>query len=301
MGNLNYHHLLYFWTVAHQGTVSKAAQTLFLSQPTVSEQIRQLEKSLGGDLFERRGKRLVLTSMGQEILRYADDIFALGRELEDFIADRPTGPTLRVQIGIVDRLPKIIAYRIIEPALRLEGRIRVECHDGPLDGLLEQLVNHELDVVLSDSPAPGPARGRIFHHLLGKCDVSFVGTTDHVKSRRKHFPRSLDGAPMLLPTQRSPFRQEIERWSESIGVQFDVRGEFDDSALMKSFGQAGIGIFPVPSAIEDPVKTQYRVQVVGRTADLSERFLAISMDRRIRHPAVQAMTEAARREIFPGR
>jgi LysR family transcriptional activator of nhaA len=298
MGSLNYHHLLYFWTVARAGSVRQGADSLFVSQPTVSEQIRQLEKSVGGPLFDRVGRRLELTELGQEVLRYADEIFSLGRELEDFLADRPRGEPRRVQIGMVDRLPKIIAYRIIEPALRLKDPVRVECHDGSMDSLLDRLLHHQLDVVLSDAPVHERGRGRIFHHLLGKCGVSFLATSELARPRRRDFPHSLAASPLLLPSKGSPFRQEFQRWCETLGLQVDVRGEFDDSALMKSFAQAGIGIVAVPTAIEKLVGEQYKLHLLGRTDDLVERFFAISMDRRIRHPAVQAMTQTAREEIF---
>jgi LysR family transcriptional activator of nhaA len=295
---LNYHHLLYFWTVAREGSIARASEKLHLSQPTISAQLRRLERSLKEKLFRRVGRNLVLTDVGQFVYRYADEIFALGKELMDGLQGRPTGQPLRLVVGIADVVPKLIAYRLIEPALRLAGPVQVTCHEDRPERLLAELSVHGNDIVLTDSPVPPTVKVRAYSHLLGECSVTIFGTERLASAYRSGFPRSLDGAPFLLPTTNTSLRRSLDQWFEAESLHPVVRGEFQDSALMKIFGQAGEGLFPSASVIEDELRQQYGVQVVGRTEAVRERFYAISVERKLKHPAVVAISETARRKLF---
>ncbi len=294
---LNYHHLLYFWTVAREGGLAAASRRLHLSQPTISTQLRQLEERLGVRLFDRSGRRLQLTEAGKLALRYADDIFGLGRELVDALQDRPGGP-LRLVVGVTDTVHKMVAYRLIEPALRLPGGVRVECPGDKLDRLLARLAGHQLDLILSDSPLPPQSDVKAFNHPLGHSGVAFFAAAPLAARLRRGFPGSLDGAPFLLPTPGAPLRRELTRWFDRHELRPDVAAEFDDTALLKVFGQAGVGVFAGPAVLEDEVARQYKVEPIGRADGLVERFYAISGERRIKHPGVVAISTSARAELF---
>ncbi|MFM8414923.1 MAG: transcriptional activator NhaR [Planctomycetota bacterium] len=295
---LNYHHLLYFWTAAREGSIAAACRRLHLTQPTVSGQIKALERALKARLFERSGRSITLTETGRLVYRYADEIFALGRELEDAVAGRAGGGDLRFVVGVADTLPKLVVHRLLEPALQLaDEEVQITCFDGDPDRLLAQLALHELDVVISDYPANPRLGLRAFNHLLGDCGVSFFGAADLAARYRSGFPASLDGAPLLLPTGNSALRREAEQWFDAIGIRPRVRGEFSDSALLKTFGARGGGIFLAPTIVEEDVRRMYGVQVVGRDERLRERFYAISVEKRLAHPAVVAITRAARASL----
>ena len=295
---LNYHHLLYFWVVACHGSVTRAAAELRLAQPTVSTQLRTLEEVLGEKLFARTGRRLVLTDVGRLVFRYADEIFGLGRELLETVKGRPTGQPMRLTVGIADAVPKLIAYRLLRPALTVAEPVRIICREDKPDRLLAELAIHELDLVLSDAPIGPTTKVRAFNHLLGECGVTFFGTPALARTCRRGFPRSLGGAPVLLPTDNTALRRSLDDWFESEDVRPRVVSEFEDSALLMAFGQAGMGLFPAPSAIERQVRSQYGVVVVGRLDAVCERFYAISGERRLKHPAVVAISEAARQRVF---
>jgi LysR family transcriptional activator of nhaA len=295
---LNYHHLYYFWTVAREGSIAKASAALRLAQPTISAQIRALEESLGQPLFSRVGRGLALTDVGHTVLRYADEIFTLGRELTNVVKGRPAGRAMRLVVGVADVLPKLIAYRLLEPALRLDTPVILECREDTPDRLLQELSVHGVDLVLSDEPLGSHVRVRAYSHLLGECGVTFFGAPGLAAQLRRRFPASLDGAPMLLPGAGASLRRPLQQWLEAQQIQPQVVGEFEDSALMKVFGQAGAGAFVAPTAIEREVRRQYGVQIIGRTDDLRERFYAISVERRIKHPAVAAICEIARQGLF---
>jgi LysR family transcriptional activator of nhaA len=297
---LNYHHLFYFWTVAREGSISKACAPLHLAQPTISSQLRSLERALGGKLFQRAGRGLTLTETGQIVFRYADEIFSLGNELLDVIRGRPTGKPLRLVVGIPDALPKLVAYRLLRPALGLPERVQLVCDEGTLQQLLGELAAHRLDLVLSDAPMGPEANVRAFNHFLGECGVSFFAAAKLARRLRRGFPKSLDGAPLLMPSERTASLRSLEQWFDDQGIRPEVAGRFDDSGLLKVFGQAGIGAFAAPSAIEKEICRQYGVQVVGRPEGLSERFYAISVERRLKHPAVVAISAAAREELSRG-
>ena len=296
---LNYHHLHYFWVVAHEGSISAATRKLHLTQPTISAQLRQLEESLGEKLFEKSGRGLMLTEAGRIALRYADEIFALGRELRDTLRDRPTGKPFRVTIGVADVVPKLIAYRVLRAAFDTGTEIEMVCREASSEELLRLLGQHDVDLVLTDAPtAAAPVRA--YNHLLGESGTTFFAAPSLAAAARKHFPRSLDGAPLLLPGEGTQLRRALELWLDATGIQPKRVGAFDDLALMTDFGRAGVGIFPAPSVIEKEIETQYNVRVVGRLPDLKERFYAVAAERKIKNPIVGAITSAARREVFEG-
>ena len=296
---LNYHHLLYFWTVAREGSIAKACEKLLLAQPTISGQLRQLEDSIGEKLFRRAGRGLALTEVGQVVYRYADEIFGIGRELQDVLKGRPRGRPARLLVGISDLVPKLIAYRVLRPALSMPEPVQLICHEDSPDRLLGDLAEHRLDVVLSDAPVSSLVRVKAFNHLLGECGVTICGTRDLANKLKKGFPASLNNAPMLMPIEGSSLRRNLDQWLETRNIRPAIAGEFKDSALMKAFGQAGVGVFPVPGAIEEEVRENFRVHVVGRIQEVQERFYAISVERKLKHPAVLAISEAARDQLFP--
>lgn len=294
---LNYHHLLYFWTVVREGTVAAAAARLRLAQPTVSAQVKLLEGALGEQLFTRTGRTLQLTDVGRLVYRYADDIFALGRELQDTLKGRPTGQPARLTVGVANALGKLVAFRLLAPALALDEPVRVVCHEDAQDALLARLALHELDVVLADAPVPASVRVKAFTHQLGECGVSLFATARVARRLRRRFPGSLDGVPWLLPAEGTQMRRGLDQWFDTMRIWPRVAGEFDDPALMKTFGEAGVGVFAAPSVIEREVCQQYRVAVVGRLEGVRERFYAISVERRLKHPAVVAISTAARADL----
>lgn len=295
---LNYHHLLYFWTVAREGSITKAAKALRLTQPTVSGQLRALEDALGERLFERTGRALSLTETGTLVLRYADEIFTLGRELQDTLAGRPSGGAPRLRVGISDVMPKLITHRLLAPALELDPPVHLVCHEDKTERLLADLSIRGLDLVLCDEPLGSHAKVRAYNHLLGQSGVTVFGTARHARRFARRFPGSLDDAPMLLPTDNTHLRRSLEHWFEAIGVRPRLVAEFEDSALLKVFGEHGEGLFAAATAIERDVCEQYGVAVVGRTEEVTERFYAISVERRIKQPAVAHITRAARDVLF---
>src|SRR5262245_9032503 len=297
---LNYHHLLYFWVVAREGSVTRASEYLYLSQPTISAQIRALENSLGEKLFTRNGRNLILTEVGRIVFRYAEEIFTLGRELTDILQGRAPNRNrpLRFLVGVADAIPKLIAHRLLEPALRLAEPVLVTCKEDKPERLVAALAVHELDLVLTDAPIGPTVNVRAFNHLLGECSVSIFGPTKRAAAYRRNFPRSLHGAPLLLPTDNTMLRRSLDHWFDAQEIRPLVVGEFEDTALLKVFGQTGVGLFPAPSVIEKEVRQQYGVCVIGRLESVRERFYAISAERKLKHPAVVAISEVARQMLF---
>jgi LysR family transcriptional activator of nhaA len=295
---LNYHHLLYFWMVAREGSIAKASKQLLLAQPTITGQIRALENALGEKLFTRSGRNLVPTDVGRLVYRYANEIFSLGRELTDVLKGRPAGRPIRLAVGVSDALPKLIAYRLLEPALTLPEPVRIVCYEDQPDKLMAELATFGLDLVLSDEPVGPGVRVRAFSHLLGSCGVAFFAKSTLANKYRKNFPASLDGAPLLLPLENAALRRSLEQWFGAQNIRPRLVGEFQDSALLKVFGQAGVGVFAAPTAVEQDVRHHYGVSVVGRTEAVTERFYAISVERKIKHPAVVAISESARQTLF---
>jgi LysR family transcriptional regulator, transcriptional activator of nhaA len=293
----NFHHLLYFWMVAQHGTISQAAKELLLTPQTISSQLRNLEKSLGEELFIRAGQRLSLTERGELVFTYADEIFGLGRELvETLRAGHRRQLNLRVGISIA--VPKLIAHHLLESAFELERSVRLVCHEAENQTLFSELILHSVDVLLTDTPVPNTIKAQAFNHLLGECGVSFLATESLARKYKKGFPESLNQAPFLLPIEGTVMRTSLDRWLRNLQIQPEVVGEFDDVGLMKAFGQGGRGIFVVPRVIEREVCRQYKVRCIGQVDEIVERFYAISVERKVRHPAVIAICEQARTEFF---
>ena len=296
---LNYHHFLYFWVVAKEGSLARASQELRLAHPTISGQIHRLEEALGEQLFTRKGRNLVLTEVGRVAFRYADEIFSLGREFLDTVKGRASGQPLRLVVGVPNVLPKAMVHRMLEPAFHLTEPVRVICReDRSTEAFLGELAVHAVDVVLADAPAGPGTAVRAFNHLLGESSTTFFAAPQLAKSCRRRFPRSLDGVPFLLPGGNSMLRRLLEQWFASQDIRPQVVGELDDPALAQVLGEAGLGVFAVPRVVEEDVRQRYKVQLIGRAEALQQRFYAISVERKISHPAVIAICEAARQHIF---
>lgn len=291
---INYKHLRYFWVVAKQGGIARASERLHLTPQTISGQISLLEEQLGEALFNKVGRNLELTETGRLVLSYADEIFALGGELEEAVHNLPTGRPMVFKVGVADVVPKSIAYRLLAPALDMPDPVRIVCRENNLESLLAELALHRIDMVIADGPIPSGLNVRGFNHALGECGISFMAIPRLAKSLRKQFPQSLNGAPLLIPSEINLVQPRLLNWLDSLHIHPRIVGEFDDSALMKAFGQAGAGVFIVPTAIAEEVVKQFSVAVVGDTEIVREQFYAISVERRISHPAVAAITETAR-------
>jgi LysR family transcriptional activator of nhaA len=290
---LNHHHLYHFWAVVREGGVTRASEKLHVSQPTISGQLRELEEALGEKLLTRSGRTVVLTDVGRTVYRYVDEMLGLDRELLNAVKGRPTRPG-KLAVGVAMVVPKLVAYQMLEPALHLPEPIQLDCvHERP-ERLLAELAIYGLDVVLADAPAPPAVKVRAYSHLLGECAVSVFGTERMAAAHRRGFPRSLDGAPFLLPSEDSALRLSLEEWFQKQRVRPRVVGTFEDSALLDAFGQAGAGLFAMPAAVETEVRRQYRVRVVGRLDSVRQRFYAITVERKLRNPAVIAISERAR-------
>jgi LysR family transcriptional regulator, transcriptional activator of nhaA len=298
---LNYHHLLYFWTVVRAGSIHKASEELRVSSPAISAQLKLLEDQLGEKLLTRSGRRLVLTELGRTVFSYAEDIFTLGRELLDVVKNRPIGRPLRLDVGVVDVMPKVVVQTLLEPALHLREAVRIVCREASSDQLLGRLATHELDVVLSDSPVDPTLRFRAYSHLLGECGVIFVAGAKAATRYRRKFPQSLDGAPMFLPTDNTALRRNLDFWFESKRIRPLIIGEFEDYALLRAFGETGVGVFPLPSVVEAQVRRQKGLRTIGVTSEVRTQFYAISAERKLQHPAVLAIRNAARQELFSSR
>jgi len=289
---LNYHHLRYFWVVAREGSLTRAARRLGVAVQTISAQIAQLERFLGKSLLAPQGRRLVPTESGRLALAYADQIFQLGERMDAALREDQGANTLRLAVGISDALPKLIAFRLMEAVFSLPQPIRLVCHEGEFDALLADLALHRLDVVLTDRPAPHGGSLKVFSHPLGDYDITLFGAPELAKRYRPRFPAGLGNAPMLLPTRGNALRAQIERWLESHDLSPRIVGEFEDSALLTTFGRAGLGLFPAPALLGEEIAVQLGAEPLGRLTDVKERYFAISNERRIRHPAVEAIRSA---------
>jgi len=298
MRHLNYSHLQYFWAVAHEGSLVKAAERLHITPQTISGQIRLLEEAIGQPLFNRVGRRLVLSEMGHIVLEYADEIFSIGAELGQVVREQRSAGPSKLSVGIVNSIPKLIAQRIVAPALMDEDAVRIRCQEAPLEQLLGELSVHKLDIVLSDQPMPQGLSLRAFNHRLGDSGLAFFSQRRTARRYKKTFPQSLDGAPMLLPSPHSALRRRLDEWFDSNSIVPQIVGEIDDSALLKAFGEAGYGLFAGPSVIDEEICKMYSMTVIGRTDAITEQFFAISPERRIKHPSVVRIIDAARTQLF---
>ena len=298
MRHLNYSHLQYFWTVAREGSIVRAAEVLHLTPQTISGQLKLLDEAVGQPLFNRSGRRLVLSETGRVVFEYAEEIFTLGSELASVVrGGRTAGPAL-LDVGIVSSMPKLVVERIIAPALTGENPLRVRCREAGLEPLLADLAVHRIDLVLSDQPMPAGLGLKAYNHLLGASGLSFFARRKGAARLRNSFPDCLDGARMLLPSENSALRRHMDEWFEAKTLSPEVVGEFDDSALLKAFGEAGVGLFAGPSVIEEEICRMYRMSIIGRTTDIQESFYAISPERRLKHNAVVAITDSARKDLF---
>jgi len=296
---LNYHHLLYFWAVAKHGSITQASKVLRLAHPTISGQIHRLEEVLGAKLFTRQGRNLVLTDTGRIAFRYADEIFSLGQEFQDTLRGRSKGQQLRLVVGVSDVLAKSIVHRILEPAFDLQDRVRVICReDRSVEAFMGDLAGHTVDVVLSDAPAGPGTPVRTYSHPLGECGTSFFAAPRLARSRRRGFPTSLDGCPVLVPSEDSTFRRALNEWFASHDLHPTIIAELDDLALALVLGEAGLGIFAAPDVLADEIRQRYKVQLVGRSKQIRQRFYAISVERKVKNPAVAAICQVARKHIF---
>ena len=297
MAALNYRHLYYFWVVAKAGGVARAAERLHLTPQSVSGQLRLLEESLGGELFRRAGRRLELTDAGRVALAYAEEIFPRGDELQAVLTHQRGMPKL-LRVGIADVVPKSIVFALLKPVLALPEPMRIVCREWRLRDLLAELAVQRLDVVIADAPMPREMEVRAFSHLLGTCGVAFFAAPAIARAYKTRFPRSLDGAPMLLPGDDAAVRPRLMQWFAAQQVRPRIVGEFDDRALMHDFGQAGSGVFPAPIALKRRLAERYGVVAVGKTDEVPEEFYAISVERRVTAPAVLAMRKAGKERLF---
>ena len=291
---LNYHHLLYFWTVVRVGSIASASEELRLTSATVSAQLKSLEQSLGENLLRKAGRHLTPTETGKLVYRYADEIFSLGREMLGTLKGRSEGSLARLTIGVADVMPKLVAYQLIEPALRLKVGYKIICREGTNEELLPALARHDIDVVLTDAPIDPALNVKAFNHLLGECGMTLFGTAKLADSYRRGFPKSLDGAPFLLPTRNTTARRSLDHWFDAENIRPKIMVECEDSALLKVFGQRGLGVFFAPSIIVTEVQRQYGMKFIGRVESLREHFYAISLDRKLKHQAVIAISEGAK-------
>ena len=290
---LNYHHLRYFWVVAKEGSLKKAADKLHVSQPSMSEQIKELEEALGEALFRRSGRSNVLTDAGQIAFRYAEEIFSRGAELANAIKQRPGVQSLRLHVGVADAVPKLVTNEILKPVLAMPQTVHVICREGKMEDLLAQLAAHQLDIVLSDEPPSSSVKFRVFSQLLGESGITFCAAGKLAESLRKGFPESLHNAPALLPAENTAMRRSLDKWFRDKQIHPRVIAEFEDGALMKVMGAEGKGFIPVPTVVLHEALTRYRFKVIGASENCRDQFYAITAERRITHPAVVLMTRSS--------
>ena len=298
MRHLNYSHLHYFWTVAREGSIAKAADVLHITPQTISGQLKLLDEAVGQRLFNKAGRGLVLSEMGRVVFNYAEDIFSIGAELASVVRGQETGGQSVLNVGAVNSMPKLVVERIVAPALVGENPVRVRCSEASLENLLAELAVHRLDLVLSDQPMPAGLGLRAYNHPLGESGLSIFARKQRAAKYRRGFPQSLHRAPMLMPGPHTALRRHIDEWMDANHLAPHIVGEFDDSALLKAFGEADLGLFAGPTVIEAEICRMYRMGVIGRIPDVTETFYAISVERRLKHDAVVAITNTARANLF---
>jgi len=301
LGQLNYNHLYYFWVVAREGSIAGATRVLHLTQPTISTQLRTLEKVVGQRLFERRGRGLALSETGRLVFRHAETMFGAARELAAALDGGPAASPSRFVVGLSDVLPKLTATRLLEPVFATGLAMKLDCRCDKTDRLLAMLAIHELDLVIGDARVPEGLGVRLFSHLIGESGVSVFATPDIAARHRRRFPQSLHDAPVVLPARTSALRRGFDDWCTRKRIRPQIVAEVEDAALLQALGAQGLGIFAAPSVVEAEIRRAYGVRVVGRLDGVHERFYAISVERTLQHPAVLALLEAASRELFDGR
>jgi LysR family transcriptional activator of nhaA len=295
---LNYHHLLYFWVTAREGGVSRASEKLRVSQPTISAQIKRLEGALGVTLFQRHGRSLVLTDTGRMVSRYADEIFGAGRELIEAIRSNQPGRAVPLAVGVSNAVPKLVACRLLRPLMHATSPVRLVCREENTEQLLTHLATHAVDVVLADTPAPPHIRVKAFNHVLGESDTGFFAPRALASKLKRKFPQSLRDVPTVVPTVNTALRRALDTWFDAMAIRPAIVGEFEDPALMKVFAAESDAVLPAPIAIAGDVCRVYGVALVGRTDAVKEHYYAISVERRLTHPGVLAITNAARDGLF---
>ena len=291
---LNYHHLLYFWVVAREGSIKRACAELQLAQPTISAQLRIFEDTIGEALFLRHNRRLILTDVGQMVYRYAEEIFSIGKELSRTLQTLELGRPVRLTVGVAEVVPKLVVYRLIESAMILTQGVHIVCREGSFDRLLGELAAHNLDIVISDVAVPPMVGVQAYSHLLGESGVILFAAPKIAARYRKGFPQSMDGAPFLLPMQSAAVRRTLDQWFASVRIRPTVVGEFEDSAMQQAFGQAGRGIFPASAVLKKEISRQYNVTAVGPPLpQIKERYYAVTIERRMKHPGVAMIADKA--------
>lgn len=292
---LNYKHLLYFWVVAKEGSIAQAADRLDISSQTISGQIKRLEKTLGKSLFAPRGRGLVLTEAGRATLGYADQIFELGEELVQALSSTELDSAVRLHVGTTDALPKLVAYELLEPLFQQQSPVRLQCHEGEFEELLAELALSKLDVVLADRPTAENSGLRVFSHLIGECGMSVFGTDALCDAYGPDFPHSLHDAPLLLPSRHTAIRTRLDLWLQTLGGTPRIIGEFEDSALLATFGSTGLGLFPAVTVSAPDLARQYGVRPLGTIDAVREQVFAITNERRIKHPLTEQLLSNGRR------
>jgi len=298
MERINYQHLYYFWTVAKHGSITAACEILHLAQPTISGQLAVFEQAVGTQLLRKEGRKLVLTDTGRAVFHYADEIFALGRELTHMLKGRSTERGMRFNLGMTDAMPKLIAYRLIEPLLRLPEPVQIHCYEDKTERLLSEIALHSIDMVLSDVPATPASGAKVFNHFLGESEVAVFATPPLAARYRQDFPRSLNGAPFLLPTTNTALRRLLDQWFDAKEISPAIQAEVEDSALLKTFGAAGAGLFFSPLTVANEIQRQYGAELLGQADGVRERFYAITAQRKLKHPSVAAILENAQKGLF---
>lgn len=299
MRSLNYKHLYYFWVVAKEGGMARAAERLGMAVQTISSQVRDLERVLGRSLFAAEGRRLVLTEAGRMTLGYADQIFLLGEQMCEALGDETEAKSLRLAVGVTDALPKLVSYRLLEVTQHLKLPVRLSCREGKFEHLISELALHRVDVILTDRAVAPTEGGRVFSHELGGSDIGFYGVPDLAATVRTGFPGSLHGARVLLPSRSTALRARLDQWFETNNIRPMIAAEFDDSALMKTFARHGMGIFPASLAMAEDLQAVAGAELIGEVPGVREQYYAISNERRISHPAVEAIRAATQDTIFP--
>ena len=298
MRHLNYSHLHYFWVVAREGSIAKASELLHITPQTISGQLKLLEESIGEPLFQRAGRGLNLTAMGEVVNLYADEIFTLGGELAQRVQSQSIEVHNKLSVGILNSIPKLIAFRTIAPALELEESIKVVCQEGEFETLLGDLAVHKLDLIISDRQVPAGLNVKAYNHKLGNSQIAFFAHKSIASRYIKKFPQSLNDAPLLLPASNNQMRRDLDDWFDEVGVRPNIVAEVDDSALIKAFGEAAIGLFPAPCAVSEAIESMYHAKLVGTIESVTETYYTISPERKIKHPGVLKITEEARSRLF---